>query len=244
MNILSIGNSFSQDAQRYLHRIAKADGFEMNTFNLYIGGCQLWKHYRNMLSGERIYELEMNGEATGFFVSLKEALLSRRWDVVTVQQASNESPDYNNYQPYLQKLVDYIKECVPQAKIAFHQTWAYEEDSKVLNENMGYKHHEEMFADIKESWQKAVAETGSDILIPSGECFEELLKNGIEKIHRDTYHASYGLGRYTLGLLWYRVLTGNDISDNKFNDFDEDIKDTEIAIAKQCVSRTCEIYGI
>ena len=85
MNILSIGNSFSQDAQRYLHRIAKADGFEMNTFNLYIGGCQLWKHYRNMLSGERIYELEMNGEATGFFVSLKEALLNRRWDVVTVQ---------------------------------------------------------------------------------------------------------------------------------------------------------------
>ena len=38
MNVLSIGNSFSQDAQRYLHRIAKVDSFTLNTFNLYIGG--------------------------------------------------------------------------------------------------------------------------------------------------------------------------------------------------------------
>ncbi len=244
MNILSIGNSFSQDVQRYLHRIAKADGYEMNTFNLYIGGCELWKHYKNMLSEERVYELEMNGEGTGFFVSLKEALLNRRWDVVTVQQASNESPYYENYQPYLQKLVDYIKECVPQAKIAFHQTWAYEENSTKLNVGMGYQHHEDMFADIKESWQKAVEETGADIVIPSGETFEEMLKNGIEKIHRDTYHASYGLGRYTLGLLWYRVLTGNDISSNAFNDFDEEIPANEIAIAKQCILKTCEMYGV
>ena len=53
MNVLSIGNSFSQDAQRYLHRIAKADGCNLNTFNLYIGGCPLSLHYRNMISEER-----------------------------------------------------------------------------------------------------------------------------------------------------------------------------------------------
>ncbi len=77
MNILSIGNSFSQDAHRYLHRIAKADGYILNTFNLYIGGCPLSLHYRNMLSEERAYMLEMNGESTGFKVSLKDALLNR-----------------------------------------------------------------------------------------------------------------------------------------------------------------------
>ena len=254
MNILSIGNSFSQDAHRYLHRIAKADGYEMNTFNLYIGGCPLSKHYRNMLSGEKAYELEMNGESTGFFVSLKDALLNRNWDVVTIQQASTESPYYKNYQPYLQKLVDYIRECVPHTKIAFHQTWAYQEDSKLLNIRLGYKHHEDMFAGIKQSWQKAVEETGADILIPSGETFEEMLKNGIEKIHRDTYHASYKLGRYTLGLLWYRVLTGNDITNNTFSDFDEvtdlfydfseNVTDREIKIAKESILKTCEMYGV
>ena len=91
MNILSIGNSFSQDAQRYLHRIAKADGFDLNTFNLYMGGCPLSLHYRNMISEERAYTLEMNGESTEFKVSLKDALLNRDWDVVTIQQVSSKS---------------------------------------------------------------------------------------------------------------------------------------------------------
>ena len=43
MNILAIGNSFSQDAMRYLHKIAKADGVEFECFNIYIGGCSLLK---------------------------------------------------------------------------------------------------------------------------------------------------------------------------------------------------------
>ena len=85
MDILSIGNSFSQDAQRYLHRIAKADGYTLNAFNLIIGGCPLSLHYRNMISEERAYTLEMNGENTGLTVSLKDALLNRNWDVVTIQ---------------------------------------------------------------------------------------------------------------------------------------------------------------
>ncbi|MBQ7726439.1 MAG: DUF4886 domain-containing protein, partial [Clostridia bacterium] len=41
MKVLSIGNSFSQDAQRYLHGIARADHTEMRAVNLYIGGCSL-----------------------------------------------------------------------------------------------------------------------------------------------------------------------------------------------------------
>lgn len=33
MKILSIGNSFSQDAQRYLHETAKQDGSDLKTVN-------------------------------------------------------------------------------------------------------------------------------------------------------------------------------------------------------------------
>ena len=60
MNILAIGNSFSEDATRYLHNIARADGERINVVNLYIGGCTLDRHYRNMLSGARAYELQCN----------------------------------------------------------------------------------------------------------------------------------------------------------------------------------------
>ena len=237
MNILSIGNSFSQDAQRYLHRIAKADGFDLNTFNLYMGGCPLSLHYRNMISEERAYTLEMNGESTEFKVSLKDALLNRDWDVVTIQQVSSKSPYYETFQPYLDKIVEYVRLCVPKAKIAIHQTWAYEQDSHGLNVELGYNNHTDMFRDVKASYEKAAEEINADFVIPSGEVFQSLIESGIEKVHRDTFHASYGIGRYALGLLWYFILSGNDVKNNTFCDFDEEISEKEIIIAKECVAK-------
>ena len=50
MRILSIGNSFSQDAHRYLHRLAKKEGVDLTTVNLYIGGCSIKRHYNNIVN--------------------------------------------------------------------------------------------------------------------------------------------------------------------------------------------------
>ncbi len=242
VNILSIGNSFSCDAQRYLHQIAKADGVNICCFNLYIGGCPLSKHYRNMLSEERVYTLEMNGSSTGFCVSLKEALLNREWDVITVQQVSSQSPNYDTYQPYLDGLVEYIRRFAPKAKIAVHQTWAYEQASVRLTENMGYSDYKEMLCDIVKSYQTAAEHIHADFIIPSGEVFGAMLENGIEKVHRDTFHASRGLGRYALGLIWYKTLIGNDVLENTFCDFDEEVSAEQIVIAKKCVMEVANRY--
>ena len=243
MNILSIGNSFSTDAQRYLHQIAWADGVDIDAFNLFIGGCSLSQHYQNMLSEEQAYTLEMNGSSTGFKVSLKTALLNRSWDIVTLQQASINSHDYSTYQPYLQKLVDYVRLCVPKAKIVIHQTWAYEQDSELLS-NAGYADYRDMLGNIKISYQKAAHNIGADFIIPSGEMFHSLLENGIKKVHRDTFHASLGIGRYALGLTWYRFLTGNEVVKNTFSDFEECVSAQEIAIIKKCISDIADKYGV
>ena len=219
--------------------IANSDGCKLNTFNLCIGGCSLSTHYRNMLSEENAYTLERNGESTGFKVSLKESLLNRDWDIITVQQVSNKSQCYETYQPYLDKLVEHVRFCVPKAKIAIHQIWAYEQNSHRLNVELGYDNSADMFKDIEKSYKKAAQAIGADLVIPSGEVFQKMIANGIEKIHRDTSHASYGLGRYTLGLLWYAILTGNDVKNNTFCDFDEEISKTEVEIAKKCVTEIC-----
>ncbi len=244
MNVLSIGNSFSQDAQRYLHQIAKADGVGIHSYNLNIGGCPLSSHYRNMHSEQQVYALEMNGISTGFSVSLKEALLNRDWDVITVQQVSNQAPNYDTYQPYLDGLIEYIRRFVPKAKIAVHQTWAYEQGSKRLNEELNYSDYKEMLNDIVKAYQKAAEHINAVCIIPSGELFGAMLENGIERIHRDTFHASLGLGRYALGLLWYRLLTGNDVTENTFNDFDEEVSAQQIAIAKKCVLEVTNRYKV
>ena len=48
IKVLSIGNSFSRDAQRYSYKIAKNEGVEFKSVNLYIGGCSLQTHYMNI----------------------------------------------------------------------------------------------------------------------------------------------------------------------------------------------------
>jgi len=234
MKVLAISNSFGQDANRYLHQIARTGSVEIDVATLYIGGCALDLHFRNMMSGREDYQLIYNGSATGFKVSLEQALLSNNWDVITLQQASIKSPKPDTYTPYAQELYDYVKTLQPKAKILIHQTWAYE-DGHPKMENMGYASHKEMFADIEKAYQICADEIGADGIIPSGKLLMTLLDKGIEKVHRDQCHASFGLGRYALALLWFRMLTGKSVMENTFCDFDEPIPEEEIRIAKETV---------
>lgn len=235
MNILAIGNSFSQDATRYLHGIARADKKELSVANLYFGGCSLEQHFRFMQGDAEKYQYEYNGFSTGVFIHLKEALLIKPWDVITVQQASHDSPHYDTYQPYLDALVAYVRALCPKAKLVVHQTWAYEKDSPRLLTKAKYDTPQRMLEDIKSSYRQASQDIGAAGIIPSGELFEDLLSSGIERIHRDTFHARYGVGRYALALLWYRTLTGASVTENTFSDFDEEVSEKEMEIVKTCV---------
>ena len=103
---------------------------------------------------------------------------------------------------------------------------------------MGYATPQDMFADIKDAYDKALKDAKLDGLIPSGAVFQELIKENISPIHSDPIHASIGVGQYTLALLWYRYLTGADVTNNTFCDFDEEIPAETIAKIKECVMRT------
>ena len=232
MNVLAIGNSFSQDGTRYLHQIARAAGVPMTVINVEIGSCPLSKHHRNLLSGNDEYSMELNGFATGFFVSLKEALLSRDWDAITLQQVSYLAPRYESYQPYLHELVRQIRIFAPQAKLYFHETWASAAGSYFLTEKAGYPTPKAMYEAIHASCQKAAQEESLGI-IPSGTVLFRLNEEKGLPVHADTLHASLGLGRYALALTWFRTLTGASVLDNPFCDFDVPVPPEEAAAARQ-----------
>lgn len=241
MKVLAIGNSFSQDATRYLHQIAKADQFDLKVVNLYIGGCSLERHYDNITGDKKEYSFEFNGESTGLKVSVREALESDGWDYVTMQQVSHLSIHYSTYQPYLNELSGYVKKYAPGAEQLMHQTWAYEQGSQKLCGELGYKDQKEMFEDLKNAYDKAASELGIKI-IPGGEVMQNLLNSGVKKIHRDTCHASLGLGRYALGAVWYECLTGNNILNNNFNDLDEFASDADMKTAEICAHEAALKY--
>ncbi len=235
MNVLAIGNSFSEDATRYLYGIARADGVRINVVNLYIGGCTLERHYRNMLSGAREYELQYNGHKTGFRISLDEALYNTQWDIITLQQASAHSTKQESYTPYLAELAEHVRRAQPKAKLYIHETWAYEAGSDKLLNLMKYNEPSGMLRDIKTAYEAAAESIGAFGIIRCGELFGKLSEGGIEKVHRDTFHASLGAGRYALALMWYRTLTGRCVTDNAFCDFDTVVTEEEMRIIKAAV---------
>lgn len=235
INILSIGNSFSQDAQRYVHYLSKSEGVDIQTANLYIGGCPLDKHFRNMMGDKKEYDLEINGNSTGFKMTIGEALLARNWDYITLQQASHQSFKYDTYIPYIVEIAEFIRELCPKGKILIHQTWGYETGSDRLK-NYDMETYDEMFALVKDSYDKAAKEIGADGIIPCGMVLQAAQKNGMGKVHRDTFHAGWGAGRFMLALTWYKYLTGNSIDNVKFNDFDVPVSDEEYKIAIKSVN--------
>lgn len=235
MKILSIGNSFSQDAHRYLSRLAKAEGVEIETTNLYIGGCTLERHHANMQSGEAAYTLDLDGESTVNKSSLAEALAVGDWDVITLQQASHKSGLIDSYFPYLRELAAYVREACPRARLLLHETWAYEEGSERLRELGIFPTAKDMYKAASAAYAKAAEEIAADGIIPSGTAMMAATELGAPRVHRDTFHASYGLGRYILALTWYHALTGNGIAGNRFSGFDEPVGEEEREIAIRAV---------
>lgn len=232
--ILAIGNSFSTDATRYLYQVARSQGVNLKVVNLYIGGCPLSYHYRNILSGEKKYLVEVNGYSTGFYTSIEEALLTESvtgWDVVTLQQASKFSINYDTYQPYLNELSEFVKTYMPETKQYIHETWSYKQGGERLS-LLGYENQKDMYNDLKKAYKKAYKEIKADGYIPSGTAIQNLIENGVENTHRDDIHLSFGIGRLTAAIVWYSIITGNKVESlNGFNDFDEPISEEEIKIA-------------
>lgn len=237
MKILSIGNSFSCDAHSYLYRISHAEKNDFTAVNLSIGGCTLERHYRNMLGDSRDYSLLVGGLSTGFNMSIKEALLSRAWDVITIQQGSPRSFDYDSYMPYLEDLVAYFRHMCPHAKIYLQETWGYETGSARI-ERMGFRTMEEMSERVFAAYAKAAEIVKADGIIPSGHGMLALNRAQDAPVHRDTFHAGLGAPRYMLGCIWYETLTGKPVTCTDYSDFDVEVSPEEAALAREIAHKT------
>jgi len=158
VKLLTIGNSFANDATAYLPAMAKAGGKDLLLFRANLGGCSFERHARHMKAfelnpadpegspykGTFIHSLTDDvtppGIATGGTevnknskqlpkqFSLRQALEAEKWDYVTIQQLSNDSYKFETFEPFAGEIVAYVRKYAPTAEIVILQTWAYRED--------------------------------------------------------------------------------------------------------------------
>lgn len=171
VRLLTVGNSFSQNATRYLDSLVKAAGHTLIHRPLAIGGASLEVH----LVKAQHYERDPK-DPRGLYgkKSLRQELQGNAWDFVTIQQASIKSHNVATYRPFAKQLYDYIKKAAPKAEILVHQTWVYRVDdprfaraSPPAGEPATPK---EMFEGLTKAYETIAAELGTK-LIPVGDAF-------------------------------------------------------------------------
>ncbi|MEL7586221.1 MAG: DUF4886 domain-containing protein [Prolixibacteraceae bacterium] len=171
LRLFLIGNSFSQNAGRYLPQLAAEGNHPLVIGRAEIGGCSLQKHWELAELAENNPDDPKGRAYKG--KSLRMLLSEGKWDVVTLQQNSMNSGDPDTYRPYAQKLYDFIKSIQPDAKVVFHQTWAYRTDSKDFTQiakNRYAQSAEEMWKASRTAYRTVAGELDID-LMPVGDAF-------------------------------------------------------------------------
>ena len=165
VRLLTIGNSFSANATKYLKDLAKAGQHTLIHNSLVIGGSSFQVH-ADKTKAEGKARLYTNGK------DLVSNLTADKWDYVTIQQASIKSHDFGTYQPHAGFLRDLIVTHAPQAKLLIHQTWAYRVDDPRFAVKVPKpgepKTQQEMYHGLTAAYDKLAAEFGAKI-IPVGD---------------------------------------------------------------------------
>lgn len=173
IRLLTVGNSFSGNASRYIVQLAEAAGHKVVLGHADLPGCPMDRHWSAVEAAEADPTARA-GKPYLFKIgkvnrrcSLKTILGSDKWDFVTIQQASPISNDISTYRPYAKNLRDYIKKNAPQAEVLIHETWAYRCDDPRFEPGKGDS-QEKMYKDLRAAYQTIAKELGLRI-IPVGD---------------------------------------------------------------------------
>lgn len=216
LRILAIGNSFSDDGMEHLPALLNDLGINnVELARLYVGGCTLARHMEFYTKQEAAYLFyhskagenrwtQQNG------VSMQQALAMGEWDIITMQQASGVSGLYDSYVPYLEQLIEVVRQAQPQAEIVWHMTWAYSKESQHPEFPNYDRDQQKMLAAIHQCVRNLKKDYKIKTIIPSGTAIQSLrlsqINNAPMEFTRDGYHMDYGGGRYAVACTWYEKL--------------------------------------
>ena len=172
VKLLTVGNSFSQNATHYLGQIAAAAKCKLVMHWANVGGSPLELHWKKAEDFERDPN-EKNGYY-GTHLSLHQELEKEQWDFITIQQYSMYSHNVETYRPFAKNLYDYIKKYDPTAEVLMHETWPYRVDDPRFSakdpKSGEPKTQAEMYSMLTSAYRTIAQELGVRIL-PVGDAF-------------------------------------------------------------------------
>ena len=247
LRILAVGNSFSDDGTEYLPPLLEGAGIHnVIVGRLYIGGCSLERHCREYEenTGDYVYYkstdnhwITVNNKAT-----FLEGVKDEPWDIITIQEVSNNSGTYETHQKWAPKLISILrKEALnPRASIVWHMTWAYASNSDHVAFKFYNNDQMTMYNAIRDCVSRASVDFNIPVVIPSGLAIqiargtrlnnENQVRpdNKVYQLTRDGYHLTRQHGRYIAACTWFETLIrptlGKSVKGNPYLMVDTEFK--------------------
>ena len=228
LRVLAIGNSFSEDAvEHYLWELGQEAGIDFVIGNAYRGGWSLAAHWKDASTraADTEYRKVVNGRRTNLGKrTIKDIVTDEPWDVITLQQVSQEAGREESYEPSLSLMIGYVKALATNdsVRLGFHQTWAYAQDSS----HGGFANYDRnqflMYASIVAAVEEAMQNHRGDLqfYIPVGTAIQNARTTELadpvigesqpvnRELTRDGFHLNYTIGRYIAACTWFEALTG------------------------------------
>ncbi len=226
LRVLAIGNSFSEDAvEQYLWDLGKEAGVTFVIGNAYRGGWSLighWNDARSLAVNTEYRKVTDGKKVNRGKYTLRDIITDEPWDVITLQQVSQDAGRLESYEPGLSLMIGYVKAlAVDSVRLGFQQTWAYAEDS----EHKGFAKYNYnqfvMYSSITAAVEKMMRNHQFDLqfYIPTGTAIQNArttvlattsTKDNIvnRDLTRDGYHLNLTMGRYIAACTWFEKLTG------------------------------------
>ena len=239
LRVLAIGNSFSEDAvEQYLYELGREAGHNLIIGNAYRGGQGLESHWNVVQKGEAAFEYRkvVDGRRTNKKgVVLDSILVDEPWDIITLQQVSQDAGLYPTYSPYLSQLMQHIRNRVTNKNVryGFHQTWAYAHDAT----HQGFANYsgdqQLMYASIIDALQRVMNDYNTlSFFVPAGTAIQNMRTTPLgDHMNRDGYHLDRTVGRYTAACTWLEALTNKSPVGLKFRP--SNIRPAVASIAQQ-----------
>lgn len=227
IRVLAIGNSFSEDAvEQYLYELCANTEDKLIIGNAYRGGQGLESHWNAVVSNNAAFEYRkiVDGNRTNTKKKiLKNIITDEPWDIITLQQVSQDSGLELTYEPYLTNLINYVKENAtnPELKFGLHQTWSYAQDSNHGGFANYGNNQMTMYNAIVKAVNKA-KEAHPEIvyIVPVGTAIQNARTTIMgDNLNRDGFHLEKGVGRYIAACTWMEILTGKSVVGNEYRPY-------------------------
>lgn len=269
LNILFIGNSFTQDATEHLPAMLTASGITgVDMTRLYHGGYTLPEYNTNFNKNNVCAERTATAGSTQWsgnetLDDCPAAAIARKvWDVVVIQEHTGRSEGWDypgTLAPAVLGLLDKIFKLQPDRRptVIYLLAQTYSTGSSVLAGSFS-NNRATMFRTITSTARNLMADTGIDMVISSAAMIENLRTSSLMnenplQLTRDSYHLDYGISRYAAACAVFETIItptfGNrtadcpyryDVSNTETGKYTTPVTDANAPIAQEAAHQAVE----